>query len=274
MQVKKKKSYVTMAQSGLLDVVSQAFQTYPPTWGSSLAAVATIVLLGSPVLLSGLTVPGILSAYVLGTVSWRAFGAKGFVLVAVYFILGTAATKVKIAQKEKEGIAEQRKGRRGPSSVWGSGTAGILCALAYIWGTGGPEYRDVWILGFIASFCTKISDTVSSEIGKAYGKTTYLITTLSIVPRGTEGAVSIEGTLAGLIASTLLAGVAFALQEIDVSGAILCVLASQVANLCESYVGATLQGRKGYEWLNNDLVNVLNISIGATLCILGKLALG
>lgn len=26
--------------------------------------------------------------------------------------------------------------------------------------------------------------------------------------------------------------------------------------------------------LNNDLVNVLNISIGATLCILGKLALG
>lgn len=207
MQVKKKKSYVTMAQSGLLDVVSQAFQTYPPTWGSSLAAVATIVLLGSPVLLSGLTVPGILSAYVLGTVSWRAFGAKGFVLVAVYFILvrgldvpaclvfelqwtsrlhlevvispslltflqGTAATKVKIAQKEKEGIAEQRKGRRGPSSVWGSGTAGILCALAYIWGTGGPEYRDVWILGFIASFCTKISDTVSSEIGKAYGKTT------------------------------------------------------------------------------------------------------
>lgn len=41
----------------------------------------------------------------------------------------------------------------------------------------------------------------------------------------------------------------FCCCQIDVSGAILCVLASQVANLCESYVGATLQGRKGYEWV-------------------------
>lgn len=33
----------------------------------------------------------------------------------------------------------------------------------------------------------------------------YLVTTLKIVPRGTEGAVSAEGTSAGLLASILLA---------------------------------------------------------------------
>ncbi|KAK6229250.1 hypothetical protein SCA6_018201 [Theobroma cacao] len=37
---------------------------------------------------------------------------------------GTAVTKVKMAQKEAQGVAEKRKGRRGPGSVIGSSTAG------------------------------------------------------------------------------------------------------------------------------------------------------
>ncbi len=57
----------------------------------------------------------------------------------------------------------------------------------------------------MASFCSKLSDTVSSEVGKAYGQTTYLITTFQLVPRGTEGAVSLEGTAAGAIAAVLFA---------------------------------------------------------------------
>ncbi|CAL5380909.1 unnamed protein product [Camellia sinensis] len=32
----------------------------------------------------------------------------------------------------------------------------------------------------ICSFCTKLTDTVSSEIGKTYGKTTYLVTSHDI----------------------------------------------------------------------------------------------
>jgi len=35
----------------------------------------------------------------------------------------------------------------------------------------------------------------------------YLVTTFKVVPRGTEGAVSVEGTVAGLLASVLLASV-------------------------------------------------------------------
>jgi uncharacterized protein (TIGR00297 family) len=79
---------------------------------------------------------------------------------------------VKIKQKEAAGIAEKKSGRRGPGSVWGSGTAGALCAVATIAGLGGFQWTALWKLGFVASFCTKLSDTISSEIGKAYGKTT------------------------------------------------------------------------------------------------------
>jgi len=38
---------------------------------------------------------------------------------------------------------------------------------------------------------------------------------MSTVPRGTEGAVSLEGTLAGLLASVILSGVACALNLVQ-----------------------------------------------------------
>lgn len=68
-------------------------------------------------------------------------------------------------------------------------------------------------MGFVASFASKLADTTSSEIGKAYGRTTYLVTTLQRVPRGTEGAVSAEGTAAGVAAAAVVAGMAVALGQ-------------------------------------------------------------
>lgn len=41
--------------------------------------------------------------------------------------------------------------------------------------------------------------------------------------------------------------------------------AAFVANLAESYLGAAAQGR--VEWLNNDLVNVLQICLAAGLAV-------
>jgi uncharacterized membrane protein len=66
----------------------------------------------------------------------------------------------------------EKSGRRGLGSVLGSGAIGVLCAFAAITGLGGWEWEGLWKLGFLTSFCTKLSDTISSEIGKAYGKTT------------------------------------------------------------------------------------------------------
>ncbi|CAH9127031.1 unnamed protein product [Cuscuta epithymum] len=249
----------------------QFVQTSPPTWQSSIASNLIIFTIGSPLLVSGLSLSGAASAFLLGTLSWRAFGSFGFLLVAAYFILGTAATKVKMAQKEAQGIAEKRSGRRGLGSVIGSSAAACACALLSIKGIGGTAFSRLWELGFVACFCTKLSDTVSSEIGKAYGKTTYLVTTLKVVPRGTEGAVSVEGTFAGLFASILLASIACITGQINRHEVAICVLASQIANFGESLIGATFQGKEGFAWLSNDAVNVINISMGSILAILLQL---
>ncbi|XP_021736209.1 protein VTE6, chloroplastic-like [Chenopodium quinoa] len=250
--------------SGAINLV----QSNLATWQSAVLSNVVIFVLGSPILVSGLSISGIAAAFLLGTLTWRSFGPPGFLLVATYFVFGTLATKVKMAQKEAEGVAEKKKGRRGPGSVIGSSAAGCVCAILSIYGIGGKELSQLWKLGFVASFCTKLSDTVSSEIGKAYGKTTYLVTTFKVVSRGTEGAVSVEGTIAGLLASILLAIVGCLNGQINLTGAVVCILASQIANFSESIIGALFQEKEGFQWLNNDAVNIINISMGSILAIL------
>jgi len=201
-----------------------------------------------------------------------AFGVGGYALVCVYFVVGSAVTKVKMKQKQEEGIAEARGGFRGPGSVWGSGTAGILCALAAITGcTPVPEH--LWRLGFVASFCSKLSDTTASEIGKAYGKTTYMSTPpFKIVPRGTEGAVSAEGAGAGIVISALFAFLAVSIGQL--AGFVevgVCVVAAFVATSFESMLGAVVQGKKGFDWLTNDVVNGIQITLASVIAVvLGK----
>lgn len=202
-----------------------------------------------------------------------AFGTGGYVLVCTYFVLGSAVTKLKLEQKQREGIAEARSGRRGVGSVWGSGSAGILCAVCALAGV--PPGADLWRLGFVASFCSKLSDTTASEAGKAYGRTTYMSTPpFKSVPRGTEGAVSVEGTLAGLAASLAFAGAAVAAGQTDARGAVVATFSAFVATTLESWLGATTQGREGFEWLTNDVVNAVQITIAAGAAVTVGSALG
>ena len=121
-------------------------------------------------------------------------------------------------------------------------------------------------LGYVASFSTKLSDTTASEVGKAYGKSTFLITTLQPVPRGTEGAVSLEGTVAGMLASIAIALVGWGVNLINPLGIIWCILAAFIATNLESVIGATLQSK--YTWLTNEVVNIINTLIGATAAII------
>ncbi|MCS6782432.1 MAG: TIGR00297 family protein [Gloeomargarita sp. SKYBB_i_bin120] len=212
---------------------------------------------------------GALHAWFLGVLLWGTLGWRGYLVVLVYFAVGSAATKLGYRVKAAAGIAEKRGGARGPENVWGSAAVGALCAVATV---GWPNGRDLWLLGFVGSFAAKLNDTVASEIGKAYGRTTILLTTLQPVPKGTEGAVSLEGTLAGVAAGFVMALVGYGVGLVPPLGIGICTLAAVVANLVESWVGATWQTR--YPWLTNEWVNVLNTLVAALLSIGMGLAFG
>jgi uncharacterized protein (TIGR00297 family) len=219
-----------------------------------------------------LTPAGLLHGWLLGVLIWGTLGWPGYTVVMFYFLVGSAVTRVGMAEKEAAGIAEKRSGARGPENVWGSALTGSLCALGVLvcrlWFADFPTVKmlvSLLLLGYVASFSTKLADTCASEIGKAYGQRTFLITTLKPVPRGTEGAVSLEGTVAGIVASAAIALVGWLVGLIPAVAIGVCVLAAFVATNLESVIGATLQTR--FSWLTNEVVNILNTLIGAGAAI-------
>ncbi|MHC5745664.1 MAG: TIGR00297 family protein [Nostoc sp.] len=223
-----------------------------------------------------LTPAGLFHAWFLAILIWVTLGWQGYAVVMFYFLVGSGVTRIGMAQKEAEGIAEKRSGARGPENVWGSALTGALCALGVGIINSGflvpnpqlliPNPQSLLLLAYVASFSTKLADTTASEVGKAYGKSTFLITTLQPVPRGTEGAVSLEGTLAGIVASVAIALVGWGVGLIDLLGVAWCVLAAFIATNVESVIGATLQSK--YTWLTNEVVNILNTLIGAIASVL------
>ncbi|MBD2344922.1 TIGR00297 family protein [Anabaena subtropica] len=223
-----------------------------------------------------LTPAGVFHAWLLGILIWGILGWQGYVVVMFYFLVGSGVTRIGMAQKEALGIAEKRSGARGPENVWGSALTAALCALgigiinAELFSLSPqslvPSVQSLLLLGYVASFSTKLSDTCASEVGKAYGKSTFLITTLQPVPRGTEGAVSLEGTLAGVVGSVAIAIIGWGVGLISPLGIVWCVLAALIATNLESVIGATLQSK--YTWLTNEIVNILNTLIGAIAAML------
>ncbi len=210
-----------------------------------------------------LTKKGWIHAGVLGTLLWGSIGWNAWLSVCFYLLLGTLVTKIGYKNKAFRGIAEARGGQRGPENVWGSAATGCSLALfSCIW----PNYLTLFMVGFASSFTAKLSDTFSSEIGKRYGKKTFLITTLQSVEPGTEGAISIEGLLAGLLGCVIMTVVMLKLSIISgLSVAFIVFLSAYLATILESYIGAVVQNK--IDWMTNELVNSIQTSLAAIIAI-------
>ena len=210
-----------------------------------------------------LTPSGWVHAGALGTILWGCLGWRGWLAVVIYLAAGSLVTKIGWRDKQKRGLAEARGGRRAPANVWGSAATGA--ALALLIGSG-LEPKALLLAGFCASFAAKLADTFGSEIGKRWGGQPRLITTLRPVPAGTEGAISVEGTLASAAGSVLMTLVLFALQLLpSLAVSAVVMLIGFVATLAESLLGALAQDRVG--WLSNELVNAMQTTLAALLAM-------
>ena len=210
-----------------------------------------------PVVNKSLTKEGIISSWLLGNILWMGMSFEAWLISLIYFISGSIVTKIKFDEKEELGIAEKRGGKRGPENVLGSGTVPLLSSILINFQ---PQYSDVFHLALVTAFATKLSDTFASEIGKAYGNNCYLITNFTKVPKGTEGAVSLEGTLAGIGGGFLISLAALNLNLIDSYQELFIInVAAFVATTIESYLGATLQDKQ--PWITNEFINLINTII-------------
>jgi uncharacterized protein (TIGR00297 family) len=206
----------------------------------------------------GVTPSGAITGTFLGMCLYTFSGWRGFLMLFLFFVLGTASTKLGYAKKHALGIAQEKGGRRGPRNAIANTAAGIAFAFLMV----ATPHHAAFALALVAAFATAAADTVSSEIGQAYGRTTYLITSFRRVRAGTEGAISLEGTLAGIAASAVLAGIAAATGLIPNLGIAIVVAAAFIGTTLESYLGAL-----STKALDNEVANFLNTVAGGLAAI-------
>jgi uncharacterized protein (TIGR00297 family) len=139
--------------------------------------------------------PGAASAVVIGTAITASLGLPGLAVMVAFFVVGSGVTKLGYGIKAARGIAQEKGGARGWRNAWANG--GVPAGLALLAAAFAEPAKALFTLAYAAAVATAAADTCSSEVGKAYGRRTFLITTFRPVPPGTEGAVSLEGTLGG-----------------------------------------------------------------------------
>jgi uncharacterized protein (TIGR00297 family) len=196
---------VALAVAGI-DVV-HPYAVWPATipW---LIANALLALVGY--FARSVSFSGALGGFVLGAILILGGGYPLYVALLVFFILGTATTKLGYARKARAGLAQEAGGRRGFSHAFSNVGVAAICAiavsrLARTTQTSLLEIELLPMLMGVAALATAAADTTASEIGQLIGRRAFLPLTLRRVPVGTEGAISLEGTLAGLVGGFLVA---------------------------------------------------------------------
>jgi uncharacterized protein (TIGR00297 family) len=230
-------------------------------------ALVTAALAAAALAAGTLRRSGAWTAWVVGTSVWASAGWRGFVVLAAFFLLASACTRLGWAKKAARGLAEARGGRRGAASAAANGAAGVLFAFL---ATATP-YPAPMLAGMVAAFATAAADTVASEIGQAFGRRHLLVTTFRPVPAGTDGAVSIVGTVAGCAAAAAIAAIACALGLVAPAGIAIVTSGAVLGTTLESLLGAT-PGRErpmGHHALNFTTTLAGGIAAAAGTAIAG-----
>lgn len=264
-------SAVALIVMGIQPVFPYGVWPSTPEW---LVVNAVLALAGY--FLRSVSFSGALGGWLLGTILILGAGWPLYVALLAFFVIGTAATKLGYARKAKAGLAQESGGRRGFSHAFSNVGVAAICAIAVsrlARVTQGVELEAELLPLFmgIAALATAAADTTASEIGQLIGRRAFLPLTLRRVPVGTEGAVSIEGTLAGLAAGfavALVSTMAVARMFGDIAPfswpiVLTLTLCAFAGSYLESIAGSW--NRKRMSPIPNGVLNFFNTAAGALL---------
>lgn len=203
-------------------------------------------------------VGGAVGGFVVGVAIYLGLGPQGFAVLALFVVGGSFLTRLGYERKRRSGTAQDREGRRGAKNAFANCAVAVLCAALYA-----VTGYEVLPAAFVASLGAAFADTAESEAGQIYGRSPRLITTLRRVPPGTDGAISVPGTLAGVSAAMLTSLLGLSLSLVDDFGTALVVaFAAFLGTVADSIVGAKAP------WVGNEATNVVCTFVAAFLALL------
>jgi uncharacterized protein (TIGR00297 family) len=260
---------VVMITVGLLLWLLHVLATGVPAVEVGVALGFTVLLGYLSYVLGTASVPGMLTGVLLGLLTIVLGGFGWFAVLISFFGVGGLSTKFRYEDKRQRGVAEDNEGARGTGNVLGNATVALVAVIGFAASPLLPVHGVAFQYAFAGSLAAAMSDTLSSEIGGLYDSP-RLITTLEPVPPGTDGGVTWQGEVAGLVGAALVAGVATLLMPFDgLLGATLVVLGGFAGMTVDSLLGATLEGGR----VGNQTVNFFGTLAGALVSTVLALAL-
>lgn len=224
-----------------------------------MAGVVTLIFTALARWLRGVSLSGAIAGAVVCFVIYVAEGPAAVATLVAVFVLTWISTRFGYRRKQGLGTAQNADGRSA-SQVLANLAVATACAVCFR-----ALERQAFVLATVAALAEAATDTVSSEFGQARSRTARLITTWKSVPAGTNGGISLIGTLAGIAAAACVAVVAFATRLIPGQWIIMAVAAAFAGMTADSFLGALLERRRV---LNNDWVNFLGTLTAAGLALL------
>ena len=202
----------------------------------------------------------------LGHWSW-------LLLLLIFVGSSFLATRFAIVYKMALGVEESGAGTRGGSNVVSNGIVPPLVAVGYSLGFLQPEQA---LVAFTTSIAAATADTMASEIGVLSPNPVLITDPRKTVDPGTDGGISLEGTIASLLSSVSMSMLSFAaflliIEEshpfylpFEINYLYISAFFGFFGSIIDSLLGATLENRG---ILGNSGVNFCSITLTVLLSL-------
>jgi len=195
-------------------------------------------VVGGVFLLGFLSLDALFAAFLVGVVA-LGFGNLSYVAVlGIFFISSSLLTVLSHYTNPAVAANEHKPARRSGKQVWSNAFffASFLL-LAFLFSS------PAWSIAAVCALATATADTWATEVGMMpKHHTTVSIASFKVVPQGTDGGISVFGTLAALLGSALMAATFMVFSYKDqVPIFILISVCGFIGSLVDSMLGATVQ---------------------------------